>query len=481
MEPETSLDTDIAAAVRRCAEFAQTIADLSATATTDRSSTDLSIAAKAQRALANAEFAQTTPARAITAAAKQVVMTLSKRSGALESGVAAAVDIVVAIVRLQALQEAEDARLAEKSNDHGDAGIPVEAQRLIRKLLKAGVPPSAFDLITEQELPIVARLLWEKNEDYKHIGPGLWVAICRAGFIDFPVAGLSDDEAAAVQASTGAEEAFVAKKFLQAIVGKKLEISPAFALALVSNYHAPEKSRGLRLTSERIDSDNVEKDLQFILDAVGLGEAHRARAASLWEQVYYPQIARFDQQRADERKARSDREAQYVPAARRYREVEAKRRAERRERQRAAEQVDEDEDDSSGLADGEVEFHRAPFEDAQFSENSEAHSQQWAVAGDRQRDIVKDRVLYEQAIGRLDDADDRHIAGWLAGSKDYRARVRNRGIDVPEPAVSEAGGPTDQRNSASPQSPPLEPASTANPPPRGETRAERNARMKAQL
>lgn len=422
MEPETSLDTDLAAAVARCAEFATFIAELTATAMTDRVSMDSSIAAKAQRALANAEFAQTTPARAIIAATKQVAMSLSKRRSELEAGIAAVVEIIVAKIRLQALLDAEDARLAEKAKGLADAGIPIEGQRLVRKLVKLGVLPSMFDLLTEQELPVMARLLWEKNEDYKHAGPGLWMAIWRSGVVDFPVKGLSADEALAVRAMSDDEEGLEARRFIEEVAGRKLDISPMLALQLVRNHHASDKSRGLRLTRAQIGYDDIDGDIEFILDTLRLGETDREHADDIWHRVFEPRLARFERRRAEQAASHERLIEFYLPLARQFRAHRARKSEEWRARQPLQTEDDADAESTTGVD----AYDPISVGSIDFNADGQANPK-------RSHMPEEDRLDYEGAIARDEDRRDREVAAWIAGSEQYRRRLRRQGFDVPEP------------------------------------------------
>ncbi len=437
MENKTSLDNDMAAAVQRCGELLTVIMEIVASKTIDRGSADPSIAAKAQRALANAEFAQTTPARAITSAAKQVVMTLTKSGPALKDGIAAAADIVVAIARLRALQDAEDARQAEMSKVLADAGIPIEGQRLIWKLGKLGVSPPKFDLLTEPELLVLARLCWEKDLDYTHRGNGIWMAIWRAGFIDFPVSGLSEDEAIAVQISRGGdtEEGLIAKKFLEKCAGRTLDISAALALALYRNYDAQVKSRGLRLTGDRADDRDRNRDLDFIFDTLGLSEEDSTRSQDLLERIYHPQMAKFDARRAAEAEAEQALEDFYMPSARSLRGRDDRRRAADKNRQRSKTHTDDDNEqrnDSDHSSEPDPESG-ALSSDADFADAHEDAPEELAELKDRDASIDADRLLYHEAMGRSNEALDRQSARSLARNPRYRDQLRRRGIDIPEP------------------------------------------------
>jgi hypothetical protein len=422
VEPETSLDSDIAAAVERCAEFAHMIAELIATTMTSRRSEDSALAAKAQRALASATFAQTTPERAITAAAKQVAMTVKKRGTALEEGVAATFDIFLAIIRLQALRDAEDVRLAEKSRDLGVAGIPIEAQRLVWKLLEQGVAPSMFDLLTAPELCVMARLLWEKNEDYKHRGPGLWMAIWRSGVVDFPVKGLSADEALAVRAMSDDEEGLEARRFIEEVAGRKLDISPMLALQLVRNHRATEKSRGLRLTHAQIAGDDIDGDIEFIVDVLGLGERDRDHADEIWHRIFGLRLAKFDQRRAEEAASRETRIEFYLPLARQVHAHRARKSEEWHARHPLQTEDDADEESTTGVDAFDAISAGAIDLDADGQANPK-----------RSHMPEADRLRYEEAIARVEDFQDREVAAQIADSEQYRTWLRRQGFDVPEP------------------------------------------------
>ena len=195
---------------------------------------------------------------------------------------------------IQNLLREADASIENKSRKRQapPAGASREEMILLQKLRHAGVQPSAFDLLNAEEIQLVAGLLKIKIKTARHELPlPTTLALIAAGPDIIKVGTMPEDEADALRAwmQQITEAGFEARRALEDVVGRPLNISDSFAASLVqlpnnwmnAIYDAPVLSHNL----ETAVLVRREADIKMILKLLSIpeNEENRKRADLILE------------------------------------------------------------------------------------------------------------------------------------------------------------------------------------------------------
>ena len=106
-----------------------------------------------------------------------------------------------------------------------------------------------------------------------------------------------------------------AQAFFDDAAGRKLDLPPALALALLADLRAEKRSRGLRRTADQLAADDYNRTNEIIRGALGLRDDQVAELLAARSDIFDRLFGEIERRRAEANAERRDEIAAYIPAA----------------------------------------------------------------------------------------------------------------------------------------------------------------------
>jgi hypothetical protein len=206
---------------------------------------------------------------------------------------------VEAEIALKAFDEKRDTYLAQSGSRKRSPEQLVDAHEgrtFMTKLVERGSPVSILDQLSADEMDFFHALLVDKAQDPAHRKPnGAWHAMMRAGFIDFRVNCLSSDERHALLIATDDIKAqyFEAMQAFEAAAGRKLDLSPGIAIALLEVMLTPDLRPGVSRLRTAAATIQFDEDINRLIRLLGLEPKDWQRVSEIME----PTMVRLREER----------------------------------------------------------------------------------------------------------------------------------------------------------------------------------------
>jgi hypothetical protein len=225
---------------------------------------------------------------------------LSESAAEAKTAAAMAVNKAVeAEIALKAFDEKRDTYLAQSESRKRSQEQLVDAHEgrtFMTKLVERGSPVSILDQLSADEMDFFHALLVDKAQDPAHRKQdGAWHAMMRAGFIDFRVNCLSPDERNALLIATDDIKAhyFEAMQAFEAAAGKKLDLSPGIAIALLEVMLSPDLRPGVSRLRTAAATIQFDEDINRLIRLLGLEPKDWQRVSEIME----PTMVRLREER----------------------------------------------------------------------------------------------------------------------------------------------------------------------------------------